>query len=466
MRYDLGNGVLPVGEIGKAKSLMRARAWRVVRAAAAFCAGTVLLPAQTAVDPGVRPGPASAGLFVANMTANQVQERAGFRNVFFEVNNLVANPQGIGPGYDSTSCSSCHAQPAMGGSSPASNPLFAVYQVNGAKNSMPSFITANGPVVNARSPFLADGITRDGTVQQLFVITGRTDAPAGCAVQQPNFAAEAAANNLIFRQTTPTFGGGFLEIIQDSDILANMNSNLTQKQSLGIAGRPSIADDGSVSRFGWKAQARSLILFSGEAYNIEEGITNELSPHELIEDPNCATNSLPEDHTLASARFPAHDYDGDPEDLTNFMRFLDQPKRGTATASTKNGETQFNKIGCNLCHTKQFITPVSASSSLSNKSAQPFSDILVHHMGPCLADNVVQGNVQGDEFRTAPLWGVGQRIFFLHDGRTTNIVQAIEAHSCAGNSQYPPSEANAVVSAFNALSATNRQDLVNFLRIL
>ena len=87
-------------------------------------------------------------------------------------------------------------------------------------------------------------------------------------------------------------------------------------------------------------------------------------------------------------------------------------------------------------------------------------------MGPCLADNVVQGNVQGDEFRTAPLWGVGQRIFFLHDGRTTNIVQAIEAHSCAGNSQYPPSEANAVVSAFNALSATNRQDLVNFLRIL
>jgi CxxC motif-containing protein (DUF1111 family) len=209
-----------------------------------------------------------------------------------------------------------------------------------------------------------------------------------------------------------------------------------------------------------------VILFSGDAYNIEEGITNELSPHELIEDPNCATNPLPEDHTFFSAKFPAHDFDADPEDLGNFIRFLDQPKRGTETASTKNGETQFNTIGCNLCHTKQFITPVSSVTALSNKKAQLFSDILVHHMGPCLADNVVQGTVQGDEFRTAPLWGVGQRIFFLHDGRTTDIVKAIEAHYCVGNSQYPPSEANGVVNAFNTLSSTNQQDLVNFLRIL
>ena len=146
-----------------------------------FGFGAAVVLAQTAVDPGVRTGTLGAGGFIAGMTANQVNERAGFRNVFFEVNNGVANPIGLGPGYDSDSCSSCHAQPAMGGSSPASNPLFAVYQLNGATNTMPSFITAAGPVVNARAPFLADGITRDGTVQQLFVITNRTDAPAGCA---------------------------------------------------------------------------------------------------------------------------------------------------------------------------------------------------------------------------------------------------------------------------------------------
>ena len=72
----------------------------------------------------------------------------------------------------------------------------------------------------------------------------------------------------------------------------------------------------------------------------------------------------------------------------------------------------------------------------------------------------------GDEFRTVPLWGVGQRVFFMHDGRTTDIVQAIQDHSCAGNSQYGASEANGVIGAFNALSTQNQQDLVNFLRSL
>ena len=331
---------------------------------------------------------------------------------------------------------------------------------------MPSFITTTSPVVNARSPLAADGITPDGKVQQLFVITGRTDAPAGCAATQPNFAAEAAANNLIFRQTTPVFGDGLLEIIQNADIIANMNANRTQKQSLGIFGRASIADDGSVSRFGWKAQGRSLIQFSGDAYNIEEGITNELSPNELNANSGCATNPLPEDHTIFSATFPAHDFEGDPEDLANFMRFLDQPHRGTQTASTKNGQTQFNKAGCSLCHTLSFTTPASSVGALSKIVVNVFSDLLVHHMGPCLADNIVQGNVNGDEFRTAPLWGVSQRVFFLHDGRTTDIVKAIEMHSCAANSVYQASEANAVVTNFNALTPTNQQDLINFLRIL
>jgi CxxC motif-containing protein (DUF1111 family) len=95
-----------------------------------------------------------------------------------------------------------------------------------------------------------------------------------------------------------------------------------------------------------------------------------------------------------------------------------------------------------------------------------FSDLLVHHMGACLADNIVQGTAQGDEFRTAPLWGAGQRVFFLHDGRTTNIVTAIEDHFCSAQGGYGPSEANAVVSAFNALSSKNQQALINFLRTL
>jgi len=427
-----------------------------------FAAGCL---AQTAVDPGVRVGTPTAGNQIGKMTTNQSKDFNSEKAAFTQVVAQVPNPVGLGPGFNSNGCSSCHAQPAAGGSSPANNPLFGVYQVNGATNTMPPFITPNGPVVNARSPFLPDGITPDGKVQQLFVITGRTDAPPGCSITQPNFASEM--NNLSFRQVSPTFGSGLIEIIQDSDLLASFNNTAAARAKKGIGGHPSIAEDGTISRFGWKAQHRSLYLFSGDAFNVEEGITDELSPNELIEDANCATNNLPEDHTFFSKNFfLAAPFDGDLLEVVNFMRFLAPPLRGTATSSTTNGQTQFSKIGCNLCHTVTFTTPKADVTALSNMKVNLFSDLMVHHMGPCLADNIVQGNVQGDEFRTAPLWGVSQRVFFMHDGRTPNIVQAIEDHFCNANTQFQASEANAVINAFNALTPTNQQDLVNFLRIL
>jgi CxxC motif-containing protein (DUF1111 family) len=428
------------------------------------CLTGVLFAQAKAVDPGVRKG-LNAGTFFANMTVNQKAEQAGFRNVFFEVNNQTTTPVGLGPAFSSDSCSSCHAQPAQGGSSPASNPLFAIYQLNGATNTMPFFVTPTSAVVNARSPFMPDLITPDGRVQQLFVITGRTDA-GGCNAVQPNFAAEAAANNLIFRQTTPTFGLGLVEIIQNADILANMNANLATKQALGITGHPSLAEDGSVSRFGWKAQGRSLIQFSGDAYNIEEGITNELAMNEINQTPGCDNNPLPEDKTNFSKKFAPHDFDADPDDLSNFMRFLQPPTPAAQTQQIKNGQNQFNVIGCVMCHTTSFTTPVSSIAVLSNVQTNLFSDLLVHHMGSCLADNIVQGNVLGDEFRTAPLWGAGQRVFFMHEGKRTDIVQAIEDHFCAAGVQYGASEANAVVTAFNSLTKANQQAIVNFLRSL
>ncbi len=81
-------------------------------------------------------------------------------------------------------------------------------------------------------------------------------------------------------------------------------------------------------------------------------------------------------------------------------------------------------------------------------------------MGRGLADGITQGGAGPDEFRTAPLWGVGQRIFFLHDGRTGDLVEAIKAH------RSPHSEANKVIERFDRLSGDERQDIVNFLRSL
>ena len=90
----------------------------------------------------------------------------------------------------------------------------------------------------------------------------------------------------------------------------------------------------------------------------------------------------------------------------------------------------------------------------------PFSDFALHHMGAGLADGIVQGGAGPDQFRTTPLWVDGQRLFFLHDGRTRNIVEAIEEHASVG------SEANTVITNFNGLSLLDEQDLTNFLRSL
>jgi CxxC motif-containing protein (DUF1111 family) len=89
-----------------------------------------------------------------------------------------------------------------------------------------------------------------------------------------------------------------------------------------------------------------------------------------------------------------------------------------------------------------------------------FSDLAVHQMGEGLADGIAQGGAGPDEFRTAPLWGVGQRVFFLHDGRTSNLVDAIRAHQSRG------SEANKVIEHFNELTVQEQQEIIDFLRSL
>jgi CxxC motif-containing protein (DUF1111 family) len=102
-----------------------------------------------------------------------------------------------------------------------------------------------------------------------------------------------------------------------------------------------------------------------------------------------------------------------------------------------------------------------------------YSDLLVHHMGTNLADDITQGLATGDMFRTTPLWGVGQRIFFLHDGRTSDMLQAIYAHFSSGSECgdhaapcYGPSEANEVIRRFNALPSPDKQAILDFLRSL
>ena len=259
-----------------------------------------------------------------------------------------------------------------------------------------------------------------------------------------------------------------------------MQSNASEKSASGISGHANAhlsgnvnrsANDGTITRFGWKAQNKSLLMFAGEAYNVEMGVTNQLFPQERDETPGCLFNATPED-TLNFTPTPATPgasntaVISDIEAFANFMRMLAPP--APATPSSEKGRATFARIGCVHCHTPSFTTgakiasgsSTSPSAALSNQTANLYSDLLVHHMGKGLADGITQGGAGPDEFRTAPLWGVGQRIFFLHDGRTTNLVEAIRDHQSDG------SEANEVIKRFNRLTTQEQQEVIDFLRSL
>ena len=424
-----------------------------------------------ATDPGVRGDPAGAGDPIDGISENERKFFVAGLEAFREVQSVQGGAiegeetePGLGPLFNLDSCAGCHAQPAVGGTSPFTNPQVDVANKAGATNVVPDFIIKHGPVREARFKFNPDG-TRDGGVHDLFTITGRTDA-VGCNIAQPDFKAAEANNNLIFRIPTPLFGAGLIQAIDDSTILANKNSNVSAKLSFGISGRVNRnPNDGTITRFGWKAQVKSLDLFSGEAYNVEQGVTNELFPQERDETIGCRFNATPENHTNVDEDQPT-EVPSDVVKFAIFMSFLAPPTPAPETPSISNGRRLFNKIGCALCHTPSLTTGKSSRPTLDRKPVKLFSDLLLHNMGPKLADNIAQGNARGDEFRTAPLWGLGQRIFLLHDGRTTDLREAIDAHKSFGNFQFGPSEANVVIKIFDALGGADTQDIFNFLRSL
>ncbi len=433
---------------------------------------------SAARDPGVRGGAAGAGAPIAGLTRTELAFFNAGKDDFEEEEKIA---DGLGPTMNLGSCAACHLQPAVGGTSPAVNPQVAFAKADGAANAVPSFITPKGPVREARFVKNADG-TPDGGVHDLFTIAGRADAP-GCALAQPDFDKELARRNVIFRIPTPVFGAGLIEQIPDKAILANEADDAPRKKDLRIRGRPNIVlaghaisgqannngNDGTVARFGWKAQNKSLLLFSGEAYNVEMGITNELFQTERDETPACQFAAVPNDITKTDAKTPVEGI-GAIEKFAFFARFLAPPAPSRdapgGAESIARGRKLFAAIGCALCHTPALSTGNAAVAALRNQPVNLFSDLLVHDMGPGLADGITQGQAGPREFRTAPLWGLGQRLFFLHDGRTSDLREAIRAHRSGSFFTRNSSEANAVIKNFNALADVQQQDVLNFLRSL
>ena len=410
-----------------------------------------------AVDPGVRPGPPAAGGPVAAIDAQYFSNvRAAFEQEHSIAGDIEPG-EGLGPRFNGTSCGGCHAYPAPGGSSPPRNPQLKMAIAHGARNRIPPFLKPAGPVLAVRSRI------RAGDVLPLFTVTGRSDA-YGCAEAQPDF---SDTSKLSFRIPTPVYGAGLIDNIPAAAILANRAANLAAKQALGIAGKPNASPGGAIGKFGWKAQHYSLVRFAADAYKTEMGVSHDASDY-AHPSPNKACYALYQAAYDDPNYSSSYDQDGEPSvfPFTEFMRFLKAPSPvpefpGASSESIRNGRRLFDSVGCALCHTPSFHTGSASNlAALNDRDAQLYSDLLLHGMGDQLADGISQGAAGGDEFRTAPLWGLGQRIFFLHDGRTQDLPSAIEAH--AGNR----SEANATIQNFHALLTREQQDLLNFLRAL
>jgi CxxC motif-containing protein (DUF1111 family) len=443
----------------------------VIAAGATFLSTLAIAQGPPPVDPGRRTGAAGAGGAIAGLTVKEAKFFDGGLDEFTEIASVTGSvpgtEPGLGPRFNMTGCATCHAQPAVGGTSPAVNPQVDpsinpadAAQINALTSS--GILSIDGPVREVRFGGFPDS---DGGVHQLFTIAGLPGTPAGCTITPVNFSAHVA--ELQFRIPTPTFGLGLVEAIEDATIIANQANT-----SFGISGRVNRnGNDGTVTRFGWKAQNKSLVIFSGEAYNVEQGITNELFPDERgeggVPDPAACRQIVlaPQDAGHYELTQPLKVIDN-VNAFANFMRFLAAPVEAstgyrTATktvtqASILAGEAVFNTIGCGACHKPTMQTGNHLTAALRFKTVRLFSDLLLHEIGT--EDGISQGVADGTEFRTAPLWGLGQRLFFLHDGRTGDLLRAIAEHDGA--------EPAIVIGNFNALSNAAKQDLLNFLRSL
>ena len=199
------------------------------------------------------------------------------------------------------------------------------------------------------------------------------------------------------------------------------------------------------------------------------GITSDLFATEHDGTSGCATAAARNSDTRMSAAAGINALSST-EMVGIFGRFLAPPAPAKPTpggaASSGYGKDLFANTGCGLRHTPSLTTGNSNVAALRNQSVHRYSDLALHQMGPHIGDDIQQSAAAGDESRSAPLWGLGQRIFFLHDGRTSDLAQAIELQASRGDSEYGPSEAHAVLGLYKSLIPNGTQDLLNFRRAL
>jgi Tol biopolymer transport system component len=327
---------------------------------------------------------------------------------------------GLGPVFNATSCVACHSRPWVGGTSDTQVTRIA----NVGPGGFDPLVDEGGPVIQT------DGIS-----------------VPGCDV--PGEVVPASATLVTQRDVPALFGAGLIDLIPDDNILRFADAD--DRNGDGISGRPNWVG-GRVGRFGHKAQIATLHEFAADAYVVEMGVTSPDRPDEV----------LPQGVPLCD---PAEDPEDDGTDVQRFVDFIsllaplpagEYPSK-QVKREARTGRRLFRRARCQACHTERMRIPRSLLRPLGVKRVELYSDLLLHDMGPGLADGIEQEDATGSEFRTAPLWGVGWSAPYLHDGRAATLEAAILAHG---------GEAQTARDSFAALSATDRAAVVTFLRSL
>ena len=409
--------------------------------------------------------------------------------------------KGLGPVYNAEDCVQCHATPVTGGSSQLAELRAGHNDAQG--NFVPATVVINisGPVgVLPAGAAPQVSTSSESNIPVRITVTGKAITIANRSLINqraicPGTVTDTDTHQVIFnhpneeveeripdsepirgRRIAPSLMGlGFVEALADDTI-----RDLANAQPFEMRGHPTLVPvaeaNGAlrVGRFGWKCQHASLLSFSSDAYLNEVGITNHLSPTEIV--------TLCEDqHGQPCTANPKEFCGEDPEDDTSgfaqFVRATKAPPRNAALAATPEaqaGERLFRSLGCNICHTESLTTAPAGTvinggkftipAALGNKIIHPFSDFLLHDVGT--GDGIIQSMVPGrnaldqstrNRFRTAPLWGLRMRNELMHDGLSRTVNDAILRHR---------KEAAGVTNKFRKLSKTEKRRLITFLNSL
>ncbi len=342
-------------------------------------------------------------------------------------NDEVFTPAtGLGPGFVATSCGTCHAGDGKG------HPFTMLTRFGQIDETGNKFLHQGGPQLQHRSI--------------------------------PGFVPEQIPAGATFSKFMPpaNTGLGFLDAVSDAALLSLADENDTNGD--GVSGRPNwlsiphyanprpstVEQNGKyIGRFGKKAAAYDLLQQTANAYNQDMGITSLFEPYDTYSgheiDPEISMQRV--------------------QDVVFYLKTLKAPiQRHQNDPEVISGKQVFTNIGCAQCHTPQLVSGTSSIASLSYKTFFPYTDLLLHDMGPGLDDGYTEGSATTAEWKTPPLWGLGLsknsqggQYFLLHDGRAKSIEDAIVMHG---------GEANQSRNNFQQLNAEQKSQLIKFLESL